>query len=590
MLNASVIVDPEKALCLSKKDHLSVWITGLPSPVYHHDNYETSVIASLHTSSQHYMKVSILAALALPVAICNAFVVPKTRRLFRPVSIKVYSQILDESDDIEKFENEEEEECYMPQELWKVEKVDQIKNGVFKTYPNPLALKPNIPNSWFIDDNAAVAAKVQVDARETELEHEAGLKSEAFTLAGPRLHIAFDPSKSKAAIVTCGGLCPGLNTVIREVVMCLRRQYGVTETYGVPMGYRGFKEPEAWRLLDEQAVSNLHNVGGSILGSSRGGHDTAAIVESLVEMGVNMLFVIGGDGTVRGAAKIAEECKRRELEIAIAVVPKTIDNDIPLIDRTFGFETAVDAARDAINVANIEAQGFPFGLGVVKVMGRNSGFIAMHSTLGSRVVDLCLVPEVDFFLDGEGGIVNHLCERLLENNKAVVVVAEGAGQELMAKMGSTGEEKKDASGNVLLNDVGPWLAKQLKQRLDEKLQKKSIHDDKVALKYVDPSYMVRGVPPNTSDNLFCTKLAHNAVHGAMAGMTSFLVGSMNTREVYLPIGVVANKRNIIDTTHQSLWEYVVFDTQQPSFAVETDDRDDSEVLLTASGGVVLSDE
>jgi 6-phosphofructokinase 1 len=285
-------------------------------------------------------------------------------------------------------------------------------------------------------------------------------------------------------------------------------------------------------------------------------------------------------------AKIAEEVQERGLEIAVAVIPKTIDNDIPFIDRTFGFETAVDAAREAIDVAATEADGFPLGLGVVKVMGRKSGFIAMHSTLGSRVVDLCLVPEVDFYLDGDGGIVDHLAERLLENDKAIVVVAEGAGQELMASMGATGEEVKDASGNILLDDVGPWLVKQLKPRLNEKLEGKTKYGDQVNVKYVDPSYMVRGVPPTTSDNLFCTKLAHNAVHGAMAGMTSFLVGSVNTRECYLPLDLVANKQNIIDTAHQSLWEYVVFDTQQPSFVIQEDCRDESDIITTASGGVI----
>jgi 6-phosphofructokinase 1 len=339
--------------------------------------------------------------------------------------------------------------------------------------------------------------------------------------------------------------------------------------------------------LCETVVQNLHNQGGSILGSSRGGHDTDAIVDSIVKEGINLVFIVGGDGTVRGAAKIAEEVKRRGLAISVACIPKTIDNDIPIIDRTFGFESACEAARDAINVANIEAEGFPFGLGVVKVMGRNSGFIAMHSALGSCVADLCLVPEVDFYLDGSGGIVDHIYERLLAHDKAVVVVAEGAGQKLMADMGAAGEEVKDASGNVLLDDIGPWLCKQLKQRLDMRLEKASIHGDKLTLKYVDPSYMVRGIPPNTADNLYCLMLAHNAVHGAMAGLSNFIVGSVNTKECYVPINLVANKRNVIDTrgtSHQSLWEYVVFSTGQPSFQTNDDKRDDKGVITTALGG------
>lgn len=219
-------------------------------------------------------------------------------------------------------------------------------------------------------------------------------------------------------------------------------------------------------------------------------------------------------------------------------------------------------------------------------MGRHSGFIAMHATLGSRVVDLCLVPEVDFYLDGEGGIVDHLANRLLENGNAMVVVAEGAGQELMARMGAHGEDAKDLSGNKLLDDVGPWLVQQLKPRLNEKLKGKTPFDDQVTVKYVDPSYMLRGIPPTTADNLFCTQLAHNAVHGAMAGLTSFLVGSVNTRECYLPIDLVANKQNVIDTSHQSLWEYVVFDTQQPSFAVAEDCRSETDVITSASGGII----
>ena len=496
-------------------------------------------------------------------------------------------------------------------ELWRVEKVDHISEWTtnHNTYPNPLSLKDKVPSSWFVGLNDAVAMKVKIDALETidetcilssdvdidddnDEEEECitarrgGINAEAFILAGPRAEISFDPSTSKAAIVTCGGLCPGLNSVVREVVMCLSRQYGVQSIVGIPQGYRGFLYPEEWKKLDEASVRNLHNQGGSLLGSSRGGHDTSAIVDSLVEEGINLLFISGGDGTVRGAAKIAEEVKRRGLPISVACIPKTIDNDIPLIDRTFGFETACEAARDAINVANIEAEGFPFGLGVVKVMGRNSGFIAMHSALGSCVADLCLVPEVDFYLDGKGGIVDHLFERLLANDKAVVVVAEGAGQQLMAELGAAGEEVKDASGNILLDDIGPWLCKQLKQRLDKRLEKASIHGDKLTLKYVDPSYMVRGIPPNTADNLYCLQLAHNAVHGAMAGLTNFIVGSLNTKECYVPINLVANKRNVIDTSHQSMWEMVVFSTGQPSFQTNLS-RDDNESVTTASGGTTI---
>ncbi|CAJ1933878.1 unnamed protein product [Cylindrotheca closterium] len=473
-------------------------------------------------------------------------------------------------------------------DAWNVQHIDLVfdSNSDRTMFPNPLSQRPNTPLCWFVDGDDAVAADVQVDTEGVSSEG-IKIKAEAFPLAGPRLNIAFDPQKSIAAVVTCGGLCPGLNTVVREIVMCLRRQYGVPTIYGIPFGYRGFQDRPSWIKLDEKKVRNFHNMGGSFLGSSRGGHDTNAIVDALVEAGINLLFVTGGDGTLRGAAKIAEEIQSRGIEIAVAVIPKTIDNDIPLIDRTFGFESAVDAARRAIDVAVTEAQGFPLGLGVVKVMGRHSGFIAMHATLGSRVVDLCLVPEVDFYLDGEGGIVDHLANRLLENGNAIVVIAEGAGQDLMATLGSNGVTKRDASGNIILDDVGPWLIQQLEPRLNEKVKGKTPFNDQIKFKYVDPSYMVRGIPPSTNDNNFCTQLAHNAVHGAMAGMTSFLVASVNTRGCYLPIDLIANKQNVIDTSNQSLWSYVIFDTHQPTFTQQDDCQRRSDSRMTASGGVII---
>ena len=257
-------------------------------------------------------------------------------------------------------------------------------------------------------------------------------------------------------------------------------------------------------------------------------------------------------------------------------------------------QTAVDAARNAINVANTEASGFPNGLGVVKVMGRNSGFIALHSALGSCVADLCLVPEVNFYLDGPGGVVEHLYERILTNGKAVVVVAEGAGQDLITADSAAGDAVTGASGNVLLDDVGPWLCKRLKERLDPKLKASSRHGDGITLKYIDPSYMVRGVPPNTADNLYCLQLAHNAVDAAMAGMSSFLVGVVNNRECYVPLNLVAGKQNVIAPQTQSLWEYLVFSTGQPAFqggaaAEEGEGEVDAEEAISATAGSGAAD-
>ena len=270
------------------------------------------------------MKISIatLVALAASAVPSSAFT-PLLKAATRPWKAKVASPSLPLASSLDDLEGEDD--AYS---MWRIEKVDRIVDNQMGMMPNPLSFKANIPNSWFVENDAAVAAKVNVDVHQTcVIDEEAA--APAFLLAGPRKEIAMDPQLSRAAIVTCGGLCPGLNTVVREVVMCLKRQYGVEHVYGVPAGYRGFQDPSTWRKLDEEVVKNYHNMGGSVLGSSRGGHDTNAIVDALAANNINQLYVIGGDGTLRGAAKISDEIKARGLPIAVASIPKTIDNDIP---------------------------------------------------------------------------------------------------------------------------------------------------------------------------------------------------------------------------------------------------------------------
>lgn len=541
---------------------------------------------------------------AASASVSEAFVHPRGFRTARPASPSFVSPANGEvtngaNGDVIVTEGDDGPADPPSAELWAVETIKRVvplsPNGDDDDdLPlNPLALKPNVPSAWFVTSNEAVAARVEVDADLTVTSTRSSVTDRAaaaFTLAGPRMELAFEPEGLRAAVVTCGGLCPGLNTVVREIAMCLRRQYGVSDVYGIPGGYRGLLEPTKWIDLDYDYINDIHNVGGSVLGTSRGGHDTAGIVDALEAEDIDILFIVGGDGTVRGAMKVAEEVEKRGLRKSVAVVPKTIDNDIPLVDRTFGFETAVEEARRAIDAADVEASGFPKGLGIVKLMGRHSGFIAMHASLGARVSDLCLVPEVPFYLDGPGGIVDHLYQRLLEHDKAIVVVAEGAGQDNLAADGEASDVQKDASGNVLLDDIGPWLCKRLKSKIDAKLVEEFGTDtDKVSLKYIDPSYMVRGVPSNSADNVYCTQLAHNAVHGALAGYTSFLVGLINTRPCYVPLRLVADRRNVLDAAHHSVWANVVFDTGQPKFEVDSEMCDISDIdLTTASGGCMAS--
>lgn len=370
--------------------------------------------------------------------------------------------------------------------------------------------------------------------------------------AGPREKIYFKPEEVKAAIVTCGGLCPGLNDVIRQIVITLEI-YGVKEIVGIPFGYRGFSDTGLAEMpLSRKVVQNVHLSGGSLLGVSRGGPKVSEIVDSMEERGINMLFVLGGNGTHAGANAIHEECRRRQLKVAVVGVPKTIDNDILLMDKTFGFDTAVEEAQRAINSAYIEAHSAYRGIGIVKLMGRSSGFIAMQATLASGQIDVCLIPEVPFNLHGPHGILHHL-EYLLETKgSAVVCVAEGAGQDILEKTNAT-----DASGNIVLGDIGVRIQQEVKKFF------KGIGNP-VDVKFIDPTYMIRACRANASDGILCTVLGQNAVHGAFAGYSGITVGICNTHYVYFPIPEVIVQPRVVDPNSR-MWHRCLTSTGQPDF-------------------------
>ncbi|EKU22888.1 6-phosphofructo-2-kinase / fructose-2,6-bisphosphatase, partial [Nannochloropsis gaditana CCMP526] len=384
-------------------------------------------------------------------------------------------------------------------------------------------------------------------------------ETKVYVRAGPRKELHFEPEKVRAAIVTCGGLCPGLNNVIRELVNSLfhlyRAQSGV---YGIRGGFSGFHDAHRLPImLTPELVDQIHHEGGTILGSSRGGFDIDKIIHFLEEKQICQLYIIGGDGTHRGANKIGEECLKRGLNIAVVGIPKTIDNDVDLIDRSFGFQTSVEAAQAAIRCAKTEAIcNLPNGIGVVKLMGRSAGFIAVHATLASGDVDLCLIPEVPIVLEGERGCLPHLAQRVQQKGHAVVVVAEGAGEELLGQ-----SAEKDASGNKKLPAIGQFLKEKIGIYFKSQGQPSTV-------KYIDPSYMVRSVPANAADSIYCSLLAQNAVHGAMAGFTQFTVGLCNNRLVYLPIPlVVATSPRVMDPVGRT-WERVLSVTRQPNTAIQ----------------------
>ncbi|XP_031263081.1 ATP-dependent 6-phosphofructokinase 3-like isoform X2 [Pistacia vera] len=418
------------------------------------------------------------------------------------------------------------------------------------TYCNPLQDNPaySVVKQYFVHVDDTVPQKIVV--------HKNSPRGIHFRRAGPRQKVYFESDEVHACIVTCGGLCPGLNTVIREIVCGLYHMYGVKKVLGIDGGYRGFYAKNTIPLTPK-VVNDIHKRGGTVLGTSRGGHDTAKIVDSIQDRGINQVYIIGGDGTLKGASVIYEEVRKRGLKVAVVGIPKTIDNDIPVIDRSFGFDTAVEEAQRAINAAHVEAESIENGIGVVKLMGRYSGFIAMYATLASRDVECCLIPESPFYLEGEGGLFEYIEKRVKEDGHMVIVIAEGAGQDLVSESTSS-MSQQDASGNKALQDVGLWISQKIKDHFSK--QKKMV----INLKYIDPTYMIRAIRSNASDNVYCTLLAQSAVHGAMAGYTGYTSGLVNGRQTYIPFYRINEKQNKVVITDR-MWARLLSSTNQPSF-------------------------
>ena len=378
-----------------------------------------------------------------------------------------------------------------------------------------------------------------------------------FEPAGPRRKIFFDPAKTRVGIVTCGGLCPGLNDVIRGIVMELAHHYGVHRIHGFRNGYQGFISKYGHDVIDltPESVSNIYEEGGTILGTSRGSQDLDEIVDCLTRMNINVLFVIGGDGTIRGAMAITEAIGSRNQNIAVVGIPKTIDNDIPYIDQSFGFQTAYTEATRSIDAAHIEAKAAPNGVGLVKLMGRHSGFIACYASLAEPDANYVLIPEVPFILEGPDGLLEHLLQRVKRRGHALVVVAEGAGQDLLSMRGDGASIGVDASGNQKLADIGRFLRHRIRDHF------KAAHTE-VNLKYIDPSYMIRSVPANPHDSVYCLRLAQNAVHAALAGRTQMVVGRWHGRYVHIPMPLAVSQRNQV-APDGDLWLAVLEATGQP---------------------------
>ncbi len=374
-------------------------------------------------------------------------------------------------------------------------------------------------------------------------------------IAGPREKIFFNPSQTRAAIVTCGGLCPGINDVIRSITMALYFNYGVKNILGVKYGLRGLNPRfgHGFVKLSPEFVKDISGMGGSILAMSRGPQDADIIVDYLFKKHIKILFCIGGDGTIRAAEKITTEIHKRKLKIAVVCIPKTIDNDLNLIEKSFGFDTAIEKAAEAIKSAHVEAKGAFNGIGLIKIMGRHSGHIAAYAALAQNDTNFVLIPEVPFDMEGKNGFLSALKKRMETRGHAVILAAEGAGQDLFNK--DNHRQEKDASGNIRLQDIGLFL----KNAIEDYFNRQHME---INLKYIEPSYLIRSVESNASDDIYCNMLGQYAVHAAMAGKTGILVALMKNEYIHLPLRSVSSNRKI--DPYGNIWLRVLETTGQPS--------------------------
>ena len=397
-----------------------------------------------------------------------------------------------------------------------------------------------------VSDNLSVPEHI-ISNREKEIKNNL-----SFELAGPREKLYFDPLKTKAGIVTCGGLCPGLNDVIRSLYLELTHAYGVQEVYGFRWGYKGLlPENDPPIKLTAEFVDDIHKEGGTVIGTSRGPVDVEKAVDHLVKTGINILFTIGGDGTQRGGNALFQEAKKRGYDLSVVGIPKTIDNDVAFVSRTFGYLTAVEEASQVLDRAHVEARSVENGISLVKLMGRNAGFIAAGATVANQDVNFLLIPEVPFKLDGEGGFLSVLKKRILNRKHALIVVAEGAGQDLLAQ----NEAGRDASGNALLNDIGIYL----RDEIVDFFRKEKIP---IVMRYIDPSYLIRSSPANAEDSILCDLFARSAVHAAMAGKTGLVIGYLHDKFIHVPIELLASQVKTMDTSG-FVWRAVLASTGQP---------------------------
>lgn len=417
-----------------------------------------------------------------------------------------------------------------------------VDERVVNKFLNPMTIQ--FPDMSFLNPDELVAG--HIIKNDSKLWSRSQVVQSGCVRANACRHIWWEPSQVKAAVVTCGGLCPGLNSIIRGVTKCLWNEYGVKEILGIMNGYNGLSQPELHHpcKLTPDAVGEIHMKGGSVIKAARGGFDAELICDKLEKLGINMIFLVGGDGTQFAGNLLCIAAQKRGLSVSIIGIPKSIDNDVLYFDKTFGFETAVAAAADVIRSAWVEASSCNNGVGIVKLMGRDSGYVAMHASIASDIVDLCLIPEVKVKMED---VLAHVDATLAQKNFMVIAVAEGSGQE------HVGTGQVDATGHPVYGDIGIFLKQAVNQHIAAKGGRSF---------YIDPSYIIRSGPIGPNDHIYCCRLANDAVHTAMRGYSGVCVGAIHNIICMLPSKLIAQGKRQV-RIHSSSWQGCVTNCNMP---------------------------
>lgn len=328
----------------------------------------------------------------------------------------------------------------------------------------------------------------------------------------------------RVGVLTGGGDCPGLNAVIRAVVRKGVKEYGY-EFLGFRDGWKGPLEGLTIPL-DIKSTRGLLPRGGTILGSSRtnpfaidGGVEK--IKSNLAAAGVDALVAIGGEDTLGVATKL------HSLGVNVIGIPKTIDNDLNATDYTFGFDTAVNIAMEAIDRLHTTAESHHRTL-IVEVMGRHAGWIALHSGLAGGA-SCILIPEVPFSIEK---VCEYVESRYKYNYAPIIVVAEGAlPQEgsLVTKDGSL-----DAFGHVKLSGIGEWLAKEIESRTGKEARVSVL------------GHIQRGGTPTAFDRVLATRFGLHAITAVHDGDWGKMVALQGTNIVRVPLAAATEKLKLVD--------------------------------------------